>query len=111
MVQRLGFLRRQRQHFLHAGCVGNVANHVLFRPGADLLLDLLPDGLKVEAQFAQDIHSHALPERDQAQQQVLGADEVVVHTIRFFARQRQRLLGARSEIAEGFIHKRGWVLC
>ena len=69
MVERLRFLAGEREHFLHARRVGNVADHLRFRAGADLLLDFHPDGFEIEAHFLQDVDRHALPELDQPEQQ------------------------------------------
>ena len=41
-------------------------------------------------------------ERDQAEEEVLGADVVVVEAVRFLAGERQHLLGARREVVHWF---------
>ena len=69
MIERLRFLAGEREHLLHARRVGNVADHLRFRAGADLLLDLHADGLEVEAHLLQNVDGDALPELDQAEQQ------------------------------------------
>ena len=93
----------QGQHLLHSRRVGNVAHHLLVGAGADLLLHFHAHGLQVEAQFLKDIDGHALAQLDQPEQEVFGADEVVVETVGFFARQREHLLRARREIVHGFL--------
>ena len=98
MIQRLGFLAGQREHFLHARRVGNVADHLGLRAGADLFLDFHPDGLEIEPHLLQNVDRHALAQLDQAEQKMLGADVIVVEAVRFFASKREHLLGARSEI-------------
>ena len=103
VIERLGLLRREREHFFHARRVGNVADHLLVRAGADLFLDFHADGFEVEAHFLQDIHGHALAQFDQAEQKMLGAEEIVVEPVGFLARQREHLLRARRKIAHGFI--------
>ena len=50
----------------------------------------------------QDIDGDALAQLDQAEQQMLGADEIVVEAVGFLARQRQHLLRARRKIVHGF---------
>ncbi len=75
MIQRLGFLGAQRENFLHARRVGNVADHLLIGAGADLFLDFHADGFEVEAQFLKHIDGDALAQFDQAEQKMLGADE------------------------------------
>ena len=104
VVEGLGLFRSQGEDLLDARGVGNVADHLLIGPGADLLFDLHADGFQVEAQFLEDIDGDALAQLDQAEQKVFGADEVVVEPVGFFARQREHLLGARGEIVHGFYH-------
>ena len=94
---------RQRQDLLHPRRVGDVAHHLLIGAGADLLLHFQADGLQVEAELLQDIDRHALAQLDQPEQQVFGADEIVVETVGFFARQREHLLRARGKIVHGFL--------
>ena len=98
MIERLRFLARQREHLLHARRVGNVADHLGLRAGADLLLDFHPHRFEIEPHFLQDVDGDALPELDQAEQQMLGADIVVVEAVGFFSGKSQDLLGARSEV-------------
>ena len=102
VVERLRFLGGEREHLLHARSVGNVADHLLIGAGADLFLDFHADGLEVETHLLEDIHRDALAQLDQAEQQVLGADKIVVEPVGFLARQRQHLLRARREIVHGF---------
>ena len=98
MIERFGFLAREREDFLHPRRVGNVADHLGFRAGADLLLDFHPHGLEIEPHLLEDVHRHALAELDQAEQQMLGADVIVIEAVGFFAGERQNLLGPRCEI-------------
>ena len=98
MIERLRFLAGEREHLLHARRVRNVADHLGFRPGADLFLDFHPDRLEVETHLLQDVDGNALPELDQAEQQMLGADVIVVEAVGFLASERQDLLGSRREI-------------
>ena len=102
MVERLGFLAGEREHFLDARRVGNVADHLRLGAGADLLLDLHADGFEIEAHFLQDVDGDALAELDQAEQQMLGADIIVVEAVGFLASQRQHLLGAGGEVIHHF---------
>ena len=98
VIERLGFLGRESKNFLDTRCVGNVADHFLVGPGAHLLLDFHPHGVEVEAKFLQNVDGDALAELDQPQQNMLGADVVVIEAIRLFAGQRQNLLGAWRKI-------------
>ncbi len=98
MVERLGFLAGERQDFLDARSVGNVADHLGLGTGADLFLDLHADGFQIEPHFLEDVDRHALAELDQAEQQVLGADVIVVEPVGLLAGQCQYLLSSRSKI-------------
>ena len=103
VIERLGFPGREREHFFNTRRVGNVADHFLIRAGADLFLDFHADGFEVETHFLDHVHGHALPQLDQAEQQMLRAEEIVIETVGFLACQREHLLRARREIAHGFI--------
>ena len=98
VVQPLGFLFGKLEDFFHPWGVGDVAGQFLVRAGADLFLDLQPDGLEIEPHLLQDIYGNPLAKVYQAKQQMLGPHETVVEPIRFLPRQRQHLLGARGEI-------------
>ena len=103
VIERLGFLGREREDFFHARRVGNVADHFLIGAGADFLFHGDADGVEVNAHALQHIDGDALPQLDQAEQQMLRAEEVVVETVGFLACQREHLLRARRKIAHGFI--------
>src|SRR5207249_10134333 len=64
MVEGLGFLAGERQHFLNARRVRNVAYYLRFRSGADLLLHFHAHGLKIETPFLLDVHCNRLPRLD-----------------------------------------------
>ena len=98
MIERLGFLAGKREHFFHARRVRNVADHLCLRSGTDLFLDFHPHRLEIEPHLLQDVYRHALAKFDQPEQQMLGADVIVVEAVGFFASKRQNLLGARREI-------------
>ena len=102
MIERFGFLLSQRQDFLHARRIGNVAPHLLVGPCANLLLHLLANASQVEAEFQKDINRHTLTQLEESEQDVFGADEVVVEAVGFLARERKYLLGARREVCQGF---------
>ena len=103
VIQRLGFLGREGQNFFHARRVGDVSDHFLIGTRADLFFDFHPHGFEVEAHFLEHIDGDALSQLDQAEQEVLGADEIVVEPVGFLARQRQHLLRPRREIIHGFV--------
>ena len=69
---------------------------------ADGLLDLLPHGLERDAQRLERLGRHALTLVDQAQQDVLGADEAVVQQARLFLRQHQH---SSCPVGEAFEHR------
>ncbi len=98
MIERLRFLAGERQHFLHPRRVGNVADHFRFRSGADLFLDFHAHGLEIESHFLENVDRNALAELDQSEQEMLGADVIVIEAVRFFASECEDLLGAGSEI-------------
>ena len=98
MIERLRFLTRESQHLLHARRVGNVAHHLGLRTGTDLLLDFHPHGLEIHPHLLQDVHGHALPQFDEAEQEMLRPHVIVIEAIGFFARERQDLLGSRCKI-------------
>jgi len=66
MVERLGFLVGESQHFLDPRRVGNGAGGFLRRPGAHLLFHLHADGLEFEAHAFEHVDGDALAEFDQA---------------------------------------------
>ena len=102
MIERLRFLAGERENLLHARRVGNVADHLGFRAGADLFLDFHPHRLEIESHLLQDVDGNALPELDQPEQQMLGPDVIVIEAVGFLASERQDLLGARRKIIHYF---------
>ena len=105
VVERLGFLGRERQHFFHAWRLRDVANDLLVGPSAGLLFHRHADGFEVETHFLEHVDGHALSEFDEAEQKVFGADDIVVKTVGFLPRQGQHLLRPGREIDDGFIQK------
>ena len=63
-----------------------------------MLFHLHADGFEIETEFVEDIDGDALAEFDQAEQDVFGADVVVVETIRLFAGEGEDLLGAWGKV-------------
>ena len=102
MIERLGLLAREREHFFHARRVGNVPNHFRLRSGADLLLDFHPHRFEIETHLLENVDGNALAKLDQAEQEMLGPDVIVVEAVGFFASERQNLLSARREIIHWF---------
>jgi hypothetical protein len=103
MVEGLGFLAGEGEDLLDAGCVGDAADGGLgFLADSHLLFHLGADGLEVEPHLLEHAHCHALPQLDQPEEEVLGADVVVVEAVGFLAGERQHLLGARGEVVHWF---------
>src|SRR5262245_34198617 len=102
MIERFGLFGGERQHLFDARRVRNIADHFLVRAGPDLLFDFRADGVQVEAHFLEHVHRDPLAEFDEAEQQVFGADKVVIEPVSLFPRQRQDLFRARSKVAHGF---------
>src|SRR5262245_49311142 len=102
MIERFGLFGGEGQHFLNARRVRNIADHFLVRAGPDLLFDFRADGVQVQAHLLEYVHGNPLAEFDEAEQQMFGADKVMIEPVSLFARQRQDLLRARSKVAHGF---------
>ena len=66
----------------------------------DRLLDLLADRFQADTERLERLGRHALTLVDEPQQDVLGADEVVVEKSRFFLGQDQDSSGSVSETFE-----------
>src|SRR6266446_4621097 len=98
MIQRLRFLARQCQYFFDPRGVGNVADNLGLRPRANLFFHFHANGLKIEAHLLQNVHRHALPKLDKAQEQMLGANVIVVKPVGFLASKRQNLLSPGCEV-------------
>jgi len=103
VVEIFRLLLRERDDFFHARRVGNVADHFLVRPAADLLLDFDADAVEVNAHALQNIDGDALPQLDQAEQEMFRAEKIMVQPVGFLAREREHLLRARRKITHGFI--------
>src|SRR6266478_1825186 len=98
VIEGLGFLGSQCHDMLHAGRIRNASDYLLLRTSAHLLLHFLAYVFQIESELVEHIYRNALPEPDQAQQEMLGADEVVIESVRFLAGQRQDLSGAGREV-------------
>ena len=87
MIECFGFLCRERENFFHPRSIRDIANHLLIGAGADLFLDFHADGFEVESHLLKDIDRDALSQLNQPEQEMLGADEVVVKSISFLSRE------------------------
>ena len=99
-LQRLA--QRELEDLLGAGRERDVTRRRLAAVTDDLL-DLGADGLERDAERLERLGGDALALVDQAEQDVLGADVVVVEQARFFLRQDDHSAGS---IGEAFEH--GW---
>ena len=68
MIERLGFLAGEREYFLNARSIRNIANHLGLRSRANLLLHLHAHGLKIETHLLQNVHRYALSQFDESQE-------------------------------------------
>ncbi len=60
MVEGLCLLIGEGEDLLDARRVGDVADHLLIGPGADLFFDFEADGVEVESHFLEDVDGDAL---------------------------------------------------
>src|SRR5678816_2287748 len=98
MIERLCFFASKSEHLLDTWSVRNVADHFGFRSGTNLFLDFHPYGLEIETHLLEDVDCDTLPELDQAEEEMLGANVIMIEPISLFTGQRQNLLSARCEI-------------
>ena len=87
VVEALGLFAGQREDFLHARRVRDVADHLGLGAAADLFFDLHAHGLHVETHLLQHVDGNTLAKFDQAEEQVLGPDVVVIEPISLFTSQ------------------------
>ena len=98
-LQRLA--QAQLEHLLGAGGEGDVAGRGLLAL-ADDLLDLLAHGVQGDPEALQSLGSDTLTLVDQAEQDVLGPDVVVVEHARFLLRKHDHPAGP---VGEPFEHR------
>ena len=87
MVEALGLFARQRENFLHARGVRDIADHLGLGAAADLFFDLHAHGLHVETHLLQHVDGNTLAKFDQAEEQVLGPDVIMIEAISLFTSQ------------------------
>ena len=100
-LQRLA--QRQLQHLLRPRGEGDVTGRGLLAL-ADDLLDLLADALERDAEGLERLGGDALTLVDQAQEDVLGADVVVVEHPGLFLGQDDHAAGSVGEPFEHLLH-------
>src|SRR5256885_12348803 len=106
MMKRLGLLGSKRQDLLYARGVKDVAGHLLVGTSANHLFDLAPDGLEIHAHISEHVDGDTLAEPEQAEQEMFGADEIVIEAVGFLARQSEGLLSAWREITHRLLGRR-----
>ena len=87
--------------FLARGVWGSLPIVTMSGPGLDDLLDLEADLAQVDVQVLQDVGGDAAAFLDQAEQDVLGADVLVVEPLGLLVGQLHHLA---STVGEAFIH-------
>ena len=108
MAEGLGFLAGEREDLLNPGGVGDTGLRLGLLAGADLLFHRGADGLKVEPHLLEHADGDALSQLDQPEQEVLGADVVMMEPVGLLAGQREDLLRPGSEVVHWFLgHGRG----
>jgi len=87
VVQATRFLNRQFDDLLGARRETDLAAYRLLPPADDELYGR-PDFTELDAQVVEDLGGYAIALADKSQEKVLGADVVVVETLRFLLRER-----------------------
>src|SRR5215468_5740188 len=103
MVEIAGFLCCQGEYLFGPRGIRNITDQFLIRAAADLLFNFHADSFEIESELLKHIDGDALSELDQAEQQVLRADEIVVEAVGFLSRQSEHLLRPWRKIVHGFI--------
>ena len=78
LLHCFGFPGGESQGSLRSRSVRGVADDDLVRSGANLPLDFRTDRLEIQAEFLQNIHGAALAAFEQSQEQVFGANKMVM---------------------------------
>jgi hypothetical protein len=95
-----GLLHGQLEHLLRAGREGQLAHRHHRRAGLDDLLDLGADLVQVDRHVLEHVGRDAGALLDEAEQDVLGAEVLVVEPLGLLAGQVHHLLGAVCEAVE-----------
>ena len=101
VIQGARFFTSQSEHFFHPRSIRDIAHHLLIGTGADLFLHLHAHRLQVETELLKHVDGDALAQLDQPEQQVFGADVVVVEAVCLFAGERKHLLGSGGKVVHG----------
>ena len=90
-------------HFLGTRREADFAEHGAV-PAADDELDRGADFAQLDSEVREHFGGDPVALADQSEQQVLGADVVVIEALRFFLRQCQHTAGALGELVEPVCH-------
>src|SRR6185436_11485736 len=93
----------ERQSFLHARCVGDETSYLFDGPKANLFFDFNARCVEIDSHFLEHVNCRALPEADESQQHVFSADESMLESLSFLAREPQYLLGSGCEVYQSFL--------
>src|SRR5436305_14110058 len=83
MVEMSRFINSEFQHMLGAWCETDFTRHEPI-PTANDAFDGLASPLEIDTQAREHVTGHAFSLPDQAKQEMLGADVVVLEALRFF---------------------------
>jgi hypothetical protein len=103
MIEGFGFLGSEREDFLDAGCVRDVADHLLIGPVPTCFSTSMRTVSRSRPSFWRHVDGDPLAELDKAEEEVFGADKIVIETVGFLAREGEHLLRPRREIVHGFV--------
>ena len=98
MVECLGLLVCESEHFFHPWSIGNISSRFLGRTGSNFFFHLHAYGLEFETHPFEDVDRDPLAEFDQTKQQMLSADVGVVESVCFFTSKSEDLLSAWGEV-------------
>ena len=102
VIQVASFLDGILDHLLGSRSLGQFAHRNHFRAGLNDLLDLVANLPQVDVQISQDVRGDAAPFLDQAEQDMLGSDVLMVEPLRLLIGELHHLA---STIGEAFIHQ------
>ena len=102
VIERFGLFAGEGEDLFDPGSVGDVAHHFGLRTIPDLLLDFEAHGLEIQIHLLEDIDGNALSQFDEAEEEVLRPDVVVIKPVRLFSGEGEDLLSSGGKV----IHRR-----
>ena len=97
VVERAGFVDGELEHLLRAGREGELADGDDVRRGLDELLDFEADFFKIHLEVFEHVGRNARAFLDEAEQDVFGADVIVVETLGLLPGEAHDFTGAIGE--------------